>query len=56
MLHFPNCAWTQANPDSDKNRECVRKLLESYKTDFLLLKAQRMAVTRTEFITIRKAA
>lgn len=34
MLHLPNCAWTQANPDSDKNREYIRKVLESYKPDF----------------------
>lgn len=34
MLHLPNCAWTQANPDSDKNREYIRKVLESYKAEF----------------------
>jgi CRISPR-associated protein Cst1 len=34
MLHLPNCAWTQANPDSDKNSEYIRKVLESYKPEF----------------------
>lgn len=34
MLHLPNCAWTQANPDSDKNRAYIREVLESYKSEF----------------------
>ena len=34
MLHLPNCAWTQANPDSDKNSEYIHKVLESYKPEF----------------------
>jgi CRISPR-associated protein Cst1 len=34
MLHLPNCAWTQADPDSEKNRDYVRKVLESYKPDY----------------------
>jgi CRISPR-associated protein Cst1 len=34
MLHLPNCAWTQKDASSEKNREYVRKVLESYKADF----------------------
>jgi len=34
MLHLPNCAWTQVNPDSEKNRTYIRTVLESYKADF----------------------
>jgi CRISPR-associated protein Cst1 len=34
MLHLPNCAWTQKNPCSKKNREYLRKVLRSYRTHF----------------------
>ena len=34
MLHLPNCAWTQANPDSEKNGEYIRKVLGSYKAEY----------------------
>lgn len=34
MLHLPNCAWTQKNPCSKKNREYLRKVLRSYKPHF----------------------
>lgn len=40
MLHLPNCAWTQANPDSDKNREYIRKVLESCKPEFIEIDRQ----------------
>jgi CRISPR-associated protein Cst1 len=33
-VHLPNCAWTQKDPSSAKNREYIRRALESYKPEF----------------------
>ncbi len=34
MVHLPNCAWTQKDLSSEKNRAYLNKVLESYKPEF----------------------
>ncbi len=34
MVHLPNCAWTQKDLSSEKNRAYLGRVLESYKPEF----------------------
>jgi CRISPR-associated protein Cst1 len=34
MVHLPNCAWTQKDLSSEKNKAYLSKVLESYKPEF----------------------